>query len=189
MATHAGTVIGADGRRGASGSVPTSAADCRSHYVLVVGDDVAALPAGIYVQPTAPVAPAANDIWVHQTTKAVKKFLGTNEVQTITVSATGGVWTASFSGQTTTALVWNCSAGQLQTALEALSNIAAAGVDIVVSGGPGATAPFTISFQGGGAYGHQNVAALTTGVGSLTGGASTAVVATPTPGVDWVTLA
>lgn len=185
---YEGTVIGADGARGAPGSVPTSAAACRSHFVLVVGSDVAALPTGVFVQTTTPTTAVADDIWVHMTTKVVKKYVGTDEVQTITVNATGGVFTITFSGQTTTGLAWNASAGTVQTALEALSNIAGGGVDVVVTGGPGASAAFTVSFQNGGAYGNTNVAAMTTGVGSLTGGASTAVVATTVPGVDWVTL-
>jgi ribosomal protein S11 len=103
--------------------------------------------------------------------------VGTNEVQTITVSATGGTFTVTYSGQTTSALAWNVTAAALQAALEALSNIAVG--DVVVTGGPGATAPLTITFKG--TLAGTNVAAVTT-TPSLTGGAGTATVATPTAG-------
>lgn len=104
-------------------------------------------------------------------------FNGTNEVQTITISATGGTFTITYSGQTTGAIAYNATAPTVQTALEALSNIAVGDVSVTGSAG----GPYSIEFIG--TLGLQNVAAVTTGAGSLTGGAGTAVVATPTPGV------
>lgn len=103
---------------------------------------------------------------------------GTNEVQQIVVSATGGTFTVTFDGSTTTALAYNISAASLQTALEALDNIEPG--DVTVTGGPGATAALVITF--GGRYAYENVDEVTTNSASLTGGSSTATVSTTTQG-------
>ncbi len=95
----------------------------------------------------------------------------TNEVQTVTVSADGGTFTLTFDGQTTSALAYNVSAADMQTALRALSNIDADGV--TVSGGPGdigGTAPYTVTFVAG--QGGTNVAQMTANGASLTLAAS-----------------
>lgn len=108
---------------------------------------------------------------------------GTNEVQTITVDATGGTFTvtstAGGSSETTGAIPWNATAAQLLAALLALPGYVYG--DLATGGGPGGTNPLTITHQG--RYSGMNVPAVTTGVGSLTGGAGTAAVATTTPGV------
>lgn len=104
---------------------------------------------------------------------------GTNEVQSITVDATGGTFTVTYSGQTTAALNWNITAAALQTALAGLSSVGAG--HVVVTGGPGATAPLVCTFQG--ALGSTDLGAMTTGAGSLTGGAGTATVAEDVKGV------
>lgn len=105
----------------------------------------------------------------------------TNEVQTITVDATGGTFTITYSGQTTSATAYNASASTVQTNLVALSNIDSG--DVTVTGGPGdagGTTPYVLTF--GGALAQKDVAAVTTNAGSLTGGAGTATVATSTAG-------
>lgn len=105
----------------------------------------------------------------------------TNEVQTITVDATGGTFTITYSGQTTSATAYNASASTVQTNLVALSNIDSG--DVTVTGGPGdagGTTPYVLTF--GGALAQKDVAAVTTNAGSLTGGAGTATVATATAG-------
>lgn len=105
----------------------------------------------------------------------------TNEQQTITVDATGGTYTITWSGQTTTAISATATAATVKAALEGLSNIAVG--DVTVTGGPGdagGTTPYTVTFTGNLAA--TNVAAMTTTT-SLTGGAGTAVVATSVPGV------
>lgn len=104
---------------------------------------------------------------------------GTNEVQSITVDATGGTFTVTYSGQTTAALDWNITAAALQTALAGLSSVGEG--HVVVTGGPGATAPLVCTFQG--ALGSTDLGAMTTGAGSLTGGAGTATVAEDVKGV------
>lgn len=94
-----------------------------------------------------------------------------NEVQTITLGAgnTGGDFTITFSGQTTSAIAYDATGADVQTALIALSNIATG--DVTVTGGAGG--PYVVTFAG--AYANTNVPAMTT-TPSLTGGANTAVV-------------
>lgn len=103
----------------------------------------------------------------------VAEYPGTNEVQTLTITATGGTYTLSFGGQTTTAIAYNANAAAIQAALAALSTLSGSG-DVVVAG----AGPFTITF--GGRYAGINTAAVTVATGSLTGG--TATIATTTPG-------
>lgn len=100
-----------------------------------------------------------------------------NEVQTLTVDATGGTFTLTFDGETTAAIAENASAATVQAALEALSNLQPG--DVTVTGSAGG--PWTITF--GGTRAQTNVPAITTDAGSLTGGAGTAVIATSTAGV------
>lgn len=108
---------------------------------------------------------------------------GTNEVQSIAVDATGGTFTVNDTvtgyGGATAAIPWNATAAQLKAALLALPGFVYG--DLATGGGPGGTNPLTVTFTG--RYSGMNVAALTTGVGSLTGGAGTAAVTTTTPGV------
>lgn len=92
---------------------------------------------------------------------------GTNEVQQLTLygSPTGGTFTLSFSGQTTSAIAFNASAGTVQTALIALSNLAPS--DVTCGGGPFPGTPITVTF--GGAYQFTNVPQITANAASLTG--------------------
>lgn len=101
--------------------------------------------------------------------------VGTSEVQTITMSATGGTWTASFEGQSTAALAWNITPAALQTALQGLSTIRSS--DVVVTGTAGVS--YTITFSGDLAW--KDVAMIVLGTGSLTGG--TATIAETTKGI------
>src|SRR5260370_13519041 len=60
-----------------------------------------------------------------------------DELQTVTITGgpTGGTFTLTFGGNTTSALNWNCTAAQMQTALQALASIGAN--NALVTGGPG----------------------------------------------------
>lgn len=107
------------------------------------------------------------------------EIIGNNEGQsaTITGSPTGGTFTLTFGGQTTTAIAYNATAAAVQAALEALSSIGSDGV--TVSGSAGG--PYTITFKN--QLGYQNVAALTASGAGLTGGTSPGVtIATVTAG-------
>jgi hypothetical protein len=106
---------------------------------------------------------------------------GTNEVQTLTITGTptGGTFTLTYAGQTTATIAFNAAAAAVQSALEALSNIAVG--DVVCAGGALPGTPVTITF--GGSLAGADVAQITAASGGLTGGTTpTATVTTTTPG-------
>ena len=94
-----------------------------------------------------------------------------NEVQTVTISGspTGGTFTLTYSGQTTSAIAYNAAASAVEDALEALSNIGIG--DVSVEGSAGG--PYTVTFRE--TLGEQDVALMTASGASLTGGSSPAV--------------
>lgn len=93
---------------------------------------------------------------------------GVNEVQRLTVGGAGLTsFTITYAGQTTASIDDAASAGAVQDALEALSNIG--GGDVSVTGADGG--PWTIEFTG--ALAHTNVAAVTT---TPTGGSGVVTV-------------
>lgn len=101
------------------------------------------------------------------------------EVQTITVDATGGTFTVTHSGNTSSALAFDVSAAAFTAAMD---SILPTGGQCVVTGGPGAAGggtPYTLTWS----TDAGNVAAPTTDPASLLGGAGTATVATVTAGV------
>lgn len=72
-----------------------------------------------------------------------------NEVQEVTVRATGGVYRLYYFGEVTGDIAYNASAASLQAALEALPSIGAGNVS--VSGGPGdelGDSPYLVTFEG-----------------------------------------
>lgn len=90
----------------------------------------------------------------------------TNEVQTVTVTATGGTW--SLNGAiggffNTGSMAYNITATDLQTKINAPLGAGS----VTVSGGPGTTAPFVITF--GGSYAGTDVALMSGNATSLTG--------------------
>ena len=103
---------------------------------------------------------------------------GTNEVQTMTIDATGGTYNLlvqkGANVQITGDIAYNANAAAIQAALEALSNVDAA--DIVVTG----TGPYVFTFSGAG-YSKQEVNLIVVNTYNLTGG--TAVIVETTPGV------
>ncbi|MFD7980182.1 hypothetical protein [Streptomyces sp. NPDC059071] len=106
---------------------------------------------------------------------------GTDEVQSIAITGapTGGTFTLTFSGQTTSGIAFNATVAAVQTALEGLSNINPG--DVVCAGGPLPGTAVTVTF--GGQYDGQDVAQMTASGAGLTGGTSPAVtVTTTTPG-------
>jgi hypothetical protein len=92
----------------------------------------------------------------------------TDEVEAITKSGTvtGGTFTITYSGQTTSAIAYNATAATIQTALEALSNLAPG--DVFVSGGPISTGRVQIRFAG--TLAGTDVTQITVDSSSLTGG-------------------
>jgi hypothetical protein len=106
----------------------------------------------------------------------------TQEVQKVAVDASGGTFTLTFGGDTTSPLAFNSSSEDLKLALQALPSLS--GANAAVSGGPGnanAEVPYTVSF--GGDLAGSDVAQMTADSTNLTGGtAHTATVTTTTPG-------
>jgi hypothetical protein len=104
-----------------------------------------------------------------------------DEVQKITVKATEGKWTVTFNGEETSELAFDITKEALQTALEALSNVASG--DIVVTGGPGdstGSAPYVLTM--GGQYADDSGFSIAVTNISLKGGAGTVSVTTTTAG-------
>lgn len=98
---------------------------------------------------------------------------GVNMKQLITLPSglTGGTFTLSFEGQTTSALTYDESAADIETALKALSNIGAS--DVSVTGDDGG--PWTVEFTGTLAEASQT---LLSGDGSSLAGQSVTVATT-----------
>jgi hypothetical protein len=106
----------------------------------------------------------------------------TSEQQTVTITGgpTGGTFTLTYAGQTTSGIAYNANAAAVQSALRALSTIGSTGV--TVTGGPGPSTPWVVTFAG--LLAGSNVSQMTSSGASLTGGTSPAVaVTTTTPGV------
>lgn len=105
---------------------------------------------------------------------------GTNEVQTETVTATGGTRTLTVqtgaNSQTTAPIAYNANAAAIQAALEALSNVAPS--DIVVTG----TGPYVYTFSGT-AFQKQDTNLISVNTFALTGGSSSFVTTTPGVGL------
>lgn len=104
-----------------------------------------------------------------------------NEVQTVTVDATGGTFTVTFDGEQTDALAFNVSAAAFQAALEGLSNIDPG--DVTVTGGPGdagGTTPYVLTF--GGQYAFQDVPQVEVASVDLAGGGAAVTANTTTEG-------
>lgn len=95
----------------------------------------------------------------------VRNFLadeGTSAAQSIQIdNATGGTWTISYAGQTTSALAYNAGANEVQNALCALSNVGIGAATVV------GTAPYVVYFDG--ALANQALAMLTVNSSLLTG--------------------
>lgn len=83
-------------------------------------------------------------------------------------AATAGTVTITFAGQTTSSIAFNAAPATIQTALEALSNIAPG--DVVVTDGP---FPAVVSIAWAGAYANSTPDAITATPTGLTGGAVT----------------
>lgn len=100
-----------------------------------------------------------------------------NEVQTVTITGTptGGTFTLTFFGQTTSAIAYNAAASAVQTALLALDWLDTG--DVVVTGGPGPGTPYVLTF--GGALANRDVPAVTA-TGSFTGGTNPAIAVAET---------
>jgi len=113
-------------------------------------------------------------------------FTGTSAVHTVTVDATGGTFTVTVNGQTTTGIAANATEAVVLAALVALSNVIDGDIVVVRTGSVNAYV-YTLTFQDTGLLGFT-VMTITANGASLTGGAGTALVATTTTGVVALTV-
>jgi hypothetical protein len=118
--------------------------------------------------------PQGTPIGKNTSTKTYGFYNGlTNEVQTVTFAATtGGTFTLTWAGETTSAVAWGTSgpsAATVQAALVALHSITAD--DITVTGSAGG--PYTATFRG--QYAGTNVAQMTSDASSLTSGTTATI--------------
>lgn len=90
-----------------------------------------------------------------------------NEIERLTVNASGGTFTISHGAETTGSIPFNASAGAVRAALEGLASIGPG--NVVVLGGPGGEGggtPYTVIFVG--KLAEQAITPLTTSHNSLT---------------------
>lgn len=104
---------------------------------------------------------------------------GTNEVQRVTVDATGGHFHLIYDGYTSNDIGYNATAAQLLAEINYFPNIGNANIE--ASGGPLPGTPVDVTFKN--AKGSTDLNMMTTNATALTGGASTAVVSEQTKGV------
>lgn len=107
-------------------------------------------------------------------------ILSGNELQLVDLDdATGGTFTLSFDGQGPTAAIdWDATASEVQTALEALSNIGSGNVSVTKP----AADQFQVEFKND--LGQTNVAQMTGSFGALTGSGGGAAVTTTLAGTS-----
>jgi hypothetical protein len=124
--------------------------------------------------------------WGYDVVRSGEHNTGANEQQSVTLAATvtGGTFTLGWPApaNTTAAIPFNATPGQVQAALEAVSTIGAGNVSVTSpnpGGGGSVGGPYTVTFQG--ALGGNDVAASTS-VSSLTGSPNTITIATPVAG-------
>ena len=103
------------------------------------------------------------------------------EKQTVTITGTptSGTFTLTYKAQTTSAIQYNATAANVQSALTALSTIGANGV--TVSGGPGPGTPYVVTFN------KLTDPPQMTATGTFTGGSTPAVAVTTTT-AGWTNL-
>jgi RHS repeat-associated protein len=131
--------------------------------------DVGTNGTGTYTRPSTP--PAASDTVLRTDTS----YAGDNVQQvTLTGSPTGGTFTLTFNGQTTSAIAYNASASSVQSAFQSLSSVGSGNALVASPTGSGWVIRFAGTLAG-------SVQASITGNGSgLTGGTNPAVSITVT---------
>jgi hypothetical protein len=102
------------------------------------------------------------------------------EVETATMSGgpSGGTFALAFLGYATSALPYNCTSAQMQSALEALPGIGLG--NVICSGGPFPSVAITITFAGSMANLAQPLITVPSTLQHLTGGTMPAVAVTET---------
>lgn len=112
---------------------------------------------------------------------------GTSEIQTLTIGGTptGGTFTITFDGYTTSAITWSSTnstlVANIDAALEDLPNIGTGGITTAVGSMTSGVGTITLTFAGVNGRKAQNLMVATS---SLTGTNPTAAITESTPGVD-----
>jgi hypothetical protein len=101
-----------------------------------------------------------------------------NEVQSVTVVATGGSFTLAFKGESSGEIPFNATAAEVKAALDGIAALGAG--QVAVSGEPGG--PWSVEFIGTRAG--EDVPQLSADASKLTGPEPSAVVTTTTPGIS-----
>ena len=155
-----------------SSPIPVVTYEGDNRYEIEFTDSVGSANVGaVTSSATWSAAQGRFDIAVTVTTEGTA---GGDEVQTITLTPTptGGTFTLTYDGQTTSAIAFDASAATVDAALEALSNIGAG--DVAVTGSAGG--PWTVTF--GTALADTNVAEMTGDGSALTGASSQTLTVT-----------
>lgn len=110
------------------------------------------------------------DTGANEVTGLNRTGVALNEKQTLTItgSPTGGTFTITYDGQTTSGIAYNASASDVQTALEALSSIGTG--NVVCTGGALPGSDVVIEYVKD--LGQQSLALATADGSGLTGGTS-----------------
>ncbi|HEV2583782.1 MAG TPA: hypothetical protein VGT44_23200 [Ktedonobacteraceae bacterium] len=148
----------------------------------VSSSDLALTDAGDHQTFTVPLASAQRYL---DRAVAVTVQTQQDEIQTVTItgSPTGGTFTLTFGGNTTTGIAYNAAASAVQSALTALASIGANNVSVSGSNG----GPWTVEFIGSLKDASQSL--MTGNGGSLTGGSSPNVsIARTQAGQAWTTI-
>ncbi len=126
--------------------------------------DIGTSPGTVYSWPSS--APASTDTVLVSTTA-----YAADAVQTVrlTGSPTGGTFTLTFGGQTTSGIAYNASAATVQTAVQALASVGSGNALVTAAPGGGWQVRFAGTLAG------KYAAKLTVGGAGLTGGTSPAV--------------
>lgn len=172
--TNVTTIQGAFSHSGRGGVEISGPGIAPNTYVTFVSQ--------LEVQLSKPAVASGTDVPL--TVAAGPGNIPTNERQQVTVSATGGEFSLSFTSpkpgsttDTTANLDAGVSAAELQTALEGLPNIGAG--NVAVSRGSSPSEPYVIEFTG--RYADVNVLRLSATNVSLTGGSPSSEVTVTTP--------
>ena len=111
---------------------------------------------------------------------------GTDEVQTLTIDATGGTFKLKFEGFTTAAISWSATNNTLRdnvdAALELLPSIGAGGITTAVGTMTAGVGTLTLTFAGN--LGKKAIGSLIEVADNSLTGTATLSIAETTPGVD-----
>jgi hypothetical protein len=123
---------------------------------------------------------------VPQMTGSGTNLVIANEMQYVEIVATGGTFTLTYSGQTTGAINWNASAAAVQTALEALSNLAPGDVQVDLDYQNAGGGAYVITFMG--TLEGDNLALITANGTNLTGPGHSITVSAIQDGSQGITI-